>query len=243
MLRTLAAQGLVLMGVFPLARMPWVSAWPGWCWVLVQGLAALGVARMLGLRGFWLPLQVAIPGALAWQAGARVPNWVYPSLLGAWALVFSGGVLTRVPLYNSNREAWQAVANWLPSEPGAAFIDLGAGLGGLLAFLARQRPDTDFEGVEASPGVWFVAWIRTFALRNCQVGLGSLWGRDLSRYQVVHAFLSPAPMARLWTKVCREMASGTLFLSHTFEVPGVAAEQVIPLRGRRDACLRVYRVP
>jgi hypothetical protein len=60
---------------------------------------------------------------------------------------------------------------------------------------------------------------------------------------VVYAFLSPAPMPRLWTKALAEMAPGTLLVSNTFTIPGVAPEQTIVLPGRSDARLYVYRLP
>ncbi|HMZ80549.1 MAG TPA: hypothetical protein PLL06_12680, partial [Acidobacteriota bacterium] len=47
-------------------------------------------------------------------------------------LVFGGGLLIQVPLYHSNREAWRAVAAHLPADV-RTFVDLGCGLGGLLA--------------------------------------------------------------------------------------------------------------
>jgi SAM-dependent methyltransferase len=123
------------------------------------------------------------------------------------------------------------------------FADLGAGLGGPLAFLARERPDGFFLGVEASPLTCAIAWVRTLPVRgNCKVHWGSLWDLDLAGFEVVYAFLSPAPMARLWEKAEREMRPGSLFISHTFEVPGKTPDEVLPLTGRKDACLRVFRM-
>jgi hypothetical protein len=44
---------------------------------------------------------------------------------------------------------------------------------------------------------------------------------------VVYAFLSPAPMPRLWEKICAEMKPGSLFISNSFPVPGQAPDRVI----------------
>jgi hypothetical protein len=98
-------------------------------------------------------------------------------------------------------------------------------------------------GVEASPLVWFIGWLRTRSCRaNCRFRLGSLWKTDLSGFQVVYVFLSPPPMPAIWGKATREMAPGAILLSHTFEVPGITPEKRISLPGRPDACLFRYHI-
>ena len=72
---------------------------------------------------------------------------------------------------------------------------------------------------------------------------GSLWSLDLGGFDVVYAFLSPAPMPELWAKAEREMRPGSLLVSHTFGIPGREPERRIPLPGRKDACLLVWRMP
>nr|MBP9655293.1 class I SAM-dependent methyltransferase [Rhodocyclaceae bacterium] len=54
-----------------------------------------------------------------------------------------------------------------------------------------------------------------------------LWQADLGNYDVVYAFLSRAPMPRLWEKVQAEMKPGSLFISNSFPVPGATPDQVI----------------
>jgi hypothetical protein len=208
--------------------------------ILLVGILALGAGRGLALSHRWLPFLVGFPWVVVWLLRHPLPGWVWPAAFLALALIFGGGVLTRVPLYNSNRAAWRALLGLLPPYP-VRFVDLGAGLGGPLAFLARARPDSTFRGVEASPLTCLAAWLRLRPVRgNCAVRWGSLWGEDLGSYQVVYAFLSPAPMAELFAKATREMKPGSLFVSNTFAVPGQEPQMTIPLPGRKDACLRVW---
>lgn len=239
--RAMLALTLGLVCVLVLRLVPGTSQWPLVAWALLAGalaaLAGAGLRLGLGWRGF----VFLVPLALVWQLGQAFPGWVYPVVLGMLLLVFGGGLLTRVPLYNSNRRTWRVLAGLLPEAPGI-FVDLGAGLGGPLAFLAPRRRAWQFRGVEASPLVWLVAWMRTRPV-GCRMRLGSIWREDLQDVDVAYAFLSPAPMAELWAKVRQEMRPGTLLVSHSFEVPGVTAEQVLPLPGRPGACLRLYRVP
>jgi hypothetical protein len=65
---------------------------------------------------------------------------------------------------------------------------------------------------------------------------------DLSGYDVVYAFLSPAPMPQLWAKARREMRPGSLFVSLAFAVPGVAPERVIDVSERERHTLYVWRM-
>jgi len=241
-LRALVAQAVVFLLV---AGIAWglASRLPFWTWPLLQGLLAALLVRTWGLGRGWQLFQMLLPLALAWQLGHAVPTWIYPAALAGLLLVFGGGFLTRVPLYNSSRAAWQALAELLPQEEGGAVADLGAGLGGPLRFLAERRPGLRFTGVEASPVVWLLAWLRLRGVRsNCRMCFGSLWNLPLRDYQLVYVFLSPAPMGALWEKARCEMKPGALLISNTFGIPGVPPEREIPLPGRRDARLLVYRL-
>ena len=243
LLRALAAQAAALVLLLVVAALlPAHLHLAVWIWLLLQGALAVFFSHCLGLGSVWLGFQALLPFALVWQAGHRVSPWVYPFLLLGFLLLFGGGLRSRVPLYHSNRPAWRALVELVPEQ--GAVADLGSGLGGPLVFLARSRPEVRCLGVEASPLVWFLAWLRAFPVReHCEMRLGSFWNLPLEKFQVVYAFLSPVPMPALWEKALREMAPGSLLVSNTFEVPGVTAERVIPLPGRRDACLRIYRIP
>jgi SAM-dependent methyltransferase len=220
---------------------PWQT--PALPWALLQALGAALLGRRWSLGPYWTLFQLALPLLVYWQAGHSVPLWVYPALLAALFLIYGGGMFTRVPLYNSRRSAWRALADLVPGDKDVFFVDLGAGLGGPLAYIARHRPHARLLGVEASPLVWLVGWARTlrFAPR-CRFRFGSIWKADLRGADVVFAFLSPAPMPALWAKARREMRPGSLLVSHSFEAPGQAPELRTPLPGRKGAALLLYRM-
>lgn len=242
-LRALLAQGLAFAVVIALARLlPMRLAF--WLWPALQGVLAALLAAWWGLGWGWRCFQLLLPFALAWQLGQGAPGWIYLSLFTGLLLVFGGGILTRVPLYNSGSAAWEHLLALMPEGANLKMADLGAGLGGPLTYLARHRPQAQFVGTEASPLVWFIAWLRSLPLRrNCRIHLGSLWRMDLQTFDIVFAFLSPAPMPRLWEKALLEMRPGTLLVSHSFEIPGLQPERLIPLPGLPGACLRFYRIP
>jgi len=209
--------------------------------ILLVGTLAVGMGQGLKLSRNWIPFLLGFPWVVVTLLRHPAPGWLWPAALLGLLLVYGGGIFTRVPLYNSNRAAWEALLGLLPPNP-ARFVDLGAGLGGPLAFLARQRPESRFQGVEASPLTCFAAWLRTLDCRaNCAIRWGSLWREELCDYDVVYAFLSPAPMPELWAKAVREMRPGSLLVSNTFTVPGQEPMRRIPLPGRKDACLLVWK--
>ena len=278
MLRALAAQALAFLLLLILVRVLPIRI-PIWVWPLLQGVLAASLAAIWGLGTWWRLFQVLLPFALAWQLGNATPGWIYPTLLMGLLLVFGGGILTRVPLYNSGPAAWEHLLALIPEGEYLNMVDLGAGLGGPVIYLARRRPQAHFTGVEASPLVWLIAWLRCQCWKggppaskardvppstpmpcpgkaqaqhqgwkggwkgNCKMILGSLWKQELGAFDIVFAFLSPAPMPALWEKAIREMRPGALLISHSFEVPGVTPERRISVPGRLDACLLLYRIP
>jgi hypothetical protein len=198
---------------------------------------------MFRLGPYWLLFQLALPIAVWAHFAFDLPIWAYPAALAALLLVYGGGITSRVPLYNSGRAAWEALLDFVPQDREAVFIDLGAGLGGPLAHIARHRPKAILYGSEASPLVWLAAWLRTLRYRpRCAMRYGSIWKTDIRDADIVYAFLSPAPMPQLWGKARREMKPGALLISHSFEAPGQTPLKRIPLPGRKGAALLVYEV-
>ena len=238
-LRALLAQGLGFLGLLACLRLG--LRFPPLVWVLLQATLAVFLSRGLGLEARWILLQAALP-FLVWSFwGLPVPAWAYLAGFLLLAVVFGGGLLTRVPLYLASRDACTKLEALLPEGP-VRFADLGCGLGGPVAHLAKARPDGHFLGVEASPFSWLMAWLRCLPLRNAHIRLGSLWRVDLSGIDVAYAFLSPVPMPALWAKAQREMRPGSRLVSHSFEIPGQVPARVIPVEGREGARLLVWEL-
>lgn len=237
-LRALLAQALAFAVLVALARLG--LRFPPLVWVLMQAVAAVFLSRWMELHLRWILMQAALPFLVRAFWGLAVPAWVYLGLFLALALVFGGGLFSRVPLYHASRDAWEKLESLLPDRPGLRFVDLGCGFGGPVAHLAKARPDGSFLGVEASPFTWLVAWLRCLPRRNAHIRLGSLWRTELAEFNVVYAFLSPVPMPALWAKARREMKPGSRFISHSFDVPGEPPQHTIPVAGRDDARLMVW---
>lgn len=236
----LAAAMLWLMLGAPLLELAGVFLSP-LSHALCMGGAAAALGWILRLPGWWLPINfLFVPGLVAMHSLALAPYWYFAAFM-LLLLVYWSVAGTRVPLYLSSRQAWQAVAERLP--PSAVVADLGSGLGGLLRYLSQQRPDGRYVGMEIAPLPYLLSWLRMrLSTACCEVRWGSLWQVDLQPFDVVYAYLSPVPMSDLWHKIQHEMRPGTLFISNTFQIPDVEPDEIVPLDDLHQSRLYIYRV-
>jgi SAM-dependent methyltransferase len=212
----------------------------GWAWAVAEGVLAATFAWLIGLPVWWLAINVLFAPLALW---ARQFNLDSLWFLGAFLLLaslFWTTFSSRVPLFLTNASTRARLAQLLP--PGARVLDLGCGFGGLLHKLAGARADCAFHGCEIAPLPAVLARLRTCAQRRVSVTMGDFWQMDFADYEVVYAFLSPVPMPALWDKARREMRAGSLLISNTFTIPGVAADEVIALNDYRHSALHVWRM-
>lgn len=209
-----------------------------------QALLAAVLAVAFGLSPWWGGVQIALPFAAYYSQFLQAPAWIWLIMFALAFLVYRNSFRSGVPLYLSNRKTWAALVDLIPQAEGVRVIDLGGGLGGTALYLARHRPKARILSVESAPIPALISGLRRSlsGLANLQTRYEDFWEEDLGRYHVVYAFLSPVPMERLYGKVRAEMKPGGLFISNSFAVPGVEADEVLELNDRRRTRLMVWRV-
>lgn len=244
LVRALVIQAGVLAGLWLVAQqLPrWVAPpYPLWAWVVAQALLAAGVTLLVRLPRWWVWIQLLLPIVLGVAVWLQLPVWAVMISLAVLWLLFRNALSEQVPLYLSNattRKALCEAAKTLPHP--VRFMDLGCGLGGAVVSMARCPKVVQSSGVETAPlSLWIARWRARRASAQV-VGL-SLWQVDLQGYNLVYAFLSPAPMARLQEKVLDEMPPHSLFVSNSFPLPDVAATEIWQLNDRRGTYLYLYR--
>jgi hypothetical protein len=242
LLAQLLAAGLVVGLLLALAKL---TAWrPSlWAVAVMQGFAAAGLGFRFGLSRWWLPINLFFVPALLAMYALSLPAWAYAGLFFAILLFNWNSFGERVPLYLSG-EPTERVLGQLLEDIGrpVTFVDLGCGLGGTIVRLSRRFPESRFEGVETAPLSFVYAWLRSFLRSNCRVRYRNLWREDLSRFDVVYCFLSPAPMGRLWRKASSEMRLGSRLVSNSFAVPDVPPSSVVSVKDWRDTRLLIWEM-
>lgn len=145
-----------------------------------------------------------------------------------YALILAGLILT----------AWAAYrfAPWLPTRrrdlqrivdiggmgPDDLIYDLGCGTGGPLFYIAKTTGARAI-GVELSPFVWFIGWVRSLlpANKNVRIRFQNLFQTDISDATMIFVYVLPDNAHKVTEKVLRDAPAGIPIISNTFEIPGL----------------------
>jgi hypothetical protein len=228
--RQFALQGAAVIFVLSLA-------WPYYGWQIgaipwLQTTLAIGAVAFifatLSHQPWWWRLMHAgfMPAVWLTQGLHIEPGWFLVAFI-VLLLVYRGALSGQVPLYLSNKQTVAALAELVFERGPCRVLDLGSGLGSTTVPLADLLPDSHFTGYENAPLTWLLGRLLSLGRPNICWCWEDLWQARLGDFDVVYAFLSPAPMAKLWAKVEAEMKPGSLFISNTFPVPGITPERVV----------------
>lgn len=102
-------------------------------------------------------------------------------------------------------------------KKGEQYVELGCGDGRLVRAAAGRGAIA--VGYELNPLLWFIAWISTLNQKNAHVKFGNFWNVNVSRADVVMAFLVPRTMPRLGIKANKEMKKSSRLVSYIFPIP------------------------
>jgi len=198
-------------------------------------------------KGAKLLFVISVMAILAAVILFRPPTWLFPVLFVVIFLFYSNTLKERVPLYLSNHTTWAALSELMQAENSSIdkrlrFVDLGCGLGGAVAYLAKKHADWHVVGVETAPGPYLISKLRVAFIANADVRFQSLWTVDLKDFDMVYAFLSPAPMDRLCRKVKSEMQPKSVFISNSFWAENEPFDQEITVNDSRESRLIFKRL-
>lgn len=214
---------------------------------LCCGSVAAVFSYLMRQARWWWWIHLGFMPAVVVVLALDLPPTLFLTAFLIFMLVYWSTFRTQVPLYLSSDKVWIALETLLPAEQlnrGFSFVDLGSGLGGVLTHLAGKRTDGRYVGVEAAPLPCLWSWLRIklAGLQNCSVRWGSMWDVDLGQYDVVFAYLSPVPMAQLWTKARAEMRPGSLFISSTFVVLEHPPQRTIEIDDLHRSTLYIWEM-
>lgn len=209
--------------------------------LITMGVVSAVLGYLAGMPRWWLPINLLFVPLLALVYFMTLPPWAFLLLFALLLAVYWPVLRNRVPLYLTGQRAGEALLALMPSRNGLRFIDLGAGTGRLLAWLASARSDNDYAGIESAPLPWLAGWL---TIRSVPGRLswrwGDFWAEPLAGYDVIYAYLSPAPMPRLLEKLRAEMRPDACFISNTFPLPGITPVEAREIGDVHGSTLYVY---
>jgi len=214
---------------------------------LLCGLLASLLGHLCGLARWWLPIQLLFAPAVVLMLNLHIPSEFFLAAFIVMLVVYWSTFRSQVPLYLSSERVWKTLEELLPpavAHKKFTFMDIGSGIGGVLSYLAKVRPDGEFFGVENAPLPYLLSRFRIQLANhpNCHVRWDSLWSCDLAPYDVVFAYLSPVPMEQLWHKVKKEMHPGSIFVSNSFAVPQHPPQYSITLDDMHRSTLHIWHM-
>lgn len=241
------AKALLCQLIAAIAILLLSSRLPGWTqdfrfFLIMQALTATTISSALGQPIWWRFIHMFFLPTAALLLSFKIAAWVYLLFFLLMMLIFWGTVKGDVPLFLSSSAVGEALAAILVGENTRNFADLGAGVGSVVAPLAKKFPELRIIALERAPLPWLIGFWRCRHLENVDVRLQNLWNCNLGEYSVVFAFLSPLVMVEIGKKVQQEMQAGSLFVSSCFAVPEWRPEQVVELGDRQKSSLYCYRI-
>jgi hypothetical protein len=188
---------------------------------LAVSVVCLGMITGTFLLGVWFLALFII--AISLLAGILFATTAYSVFFGA----------PFVPTDARNVEEMVRLAG---IKPGERLADLGSGDGRILIAAARAGAQAD--GWEISPFLclWSRWKIRRAGLADCaRVHLGSYWGANFRKTDVVTLFLINTQMGRMQRKLLAEMPVGGRVVSYAFKFPGW------PLEAKNGSGVYLYK--
>ena len=132
-------------------------------------------------------------------------------LVAAVIAGFSGA-----PWVPARQKDVDALLHVLGEIKGKRVVELGCGDGRLV--LAAARAGSIVTGYEINPLLYLVAKLRCLPYKNATIKMQNFWLVDLSKMDIVIAFLVPRTMPRITQKVDKELTQGAIFASYVFPI-------------------------
>ncbi len=218
-------QLLALLLVWGCWQLAWIwseHSLPGWSLFLLQGIFAALLSALWGMARWWRVIHLVFPLAIFFMLHWQLPNWFYLLAFLFSVSLFWATYRTQVPFYPSLPATWRHVKSLIEIDRSVRVLDIGSGFGGLVLYLARERPLAICSGIELAPLPWLISALLALVKKSsAKFKYGNYQAVKLSEYDVVFAYLSPVVMPEVWHKARQEMRPGSLLISYEFEIPGV----------------------
>ena len=142
------------------------------------------------------------------------------ALLGlSWIFV---PLLSGLPWIPSHRHRTHKALALADLQPGEILYDLGTGDGRVLIHACREF-DAIAVGIEISPAHCVIAWLRAFfaGMLDCvSIKMGNFYKHDLTKADVVYAYLTPEHASRIRPRLEMQLRPGTRVVTISADLDG-----------------------
>lgn len=118
------------------------------------------------------------------------------------------GTLWGVGWVPTKKEDYNRIAKLASFKPEMLFYDLGSGTSDMLFFLSKKY-NINCVGIEISPLLYLYSKIRSLFYKKVEIHYGNFFRHDLSRADVVYAFLYPKLYDKLKEKINIELKNNS----------------------------------
>jgi len=165
-------------------------------------------------------------------------------LIVVFVVVLTAGYagLSAAPWVPTRKGERASLAAKLKLKDGQTVYDLGSGDGSLLFTLAERFPNCRLIGLEISLLPFFISLVRRLIglsrYRNVRLLFRDLYRTDLSKADLVFAYLMPGCYARISRKFSKELKDSCIVVIEAWPIPGLEIRDKIV--GDRQLPLYVY---
>lgn len=211
--------------------------------VFCQGVFAAVTSYYMRMAVWWFFIHLFFAPAIFIALTFNLPPLSYLTAFVLFILIYGSIHRTQVPLYPSSKAVANVITTLFPKNKAFSLIDLGSGGGKLLTSLSKLNLNGNFHGVEAAILPFLASRVRgLFSQSNCSFSWGNFWQYNLSSYDIVYAYLSPAPMDKLWKKALQEMRPGSILISNSFIVPDVPPTESIAINDFNNSVIYIWKI-
>ena len=209
--------------------------------ILISG-GGFALSVYLNRPVWWRYINAGFPLMVFMFSAFDIGANLYLFLFLLTIFVYWGALIDRVPLYLTNEATVSALSLIADSRGTTEIIDIGSGTGAVVFGLSQRLHNCKITGIESAALTWLVGFLfnKYKGFHNVSWTYGNMWQINLGSYDIVYAFLSPDPMARLWKKVSSEMKAGAMFISNSFPLEDIQPASVVYVGDKRGTVLYCY---
>ncbi len=177
-------------------------------------------------------------------------DWVYSLLLLSFFAVIAVSMLYELRAHISptpvlpwvRRAAMRMIKNNITDASVLRVADLGCGWGGMTTRLARAYPAAHIIGYEMSPAPYLISKLRgAFFGKRIDTLPTDFFKADLSGFDVVFCYLSPAHMEKLKPQLAA-LKKGSLVVTCSFPIVGWIPLETINVWSLVQIPINIYRI-